>query len=85
MSYDNTNRGALWRNENRESDRHPNLKGELNVDGVEYWVSAWTSNEGGRKPVVSFSIKRKDSQRAPNPQKQQDERNPPDFDDDLPF
>ena len=79
--YDNTNRGALWKNDRRETEKHPNLTGSLNVEGVEYWVSAWTSKEGGNKPLVSFSIKRKDSQRAPNPATTQQ----PDFDDDIPF
>jgi len=78
--YSNVNRGALWKNEKRESDTHPNLTGSLNVEGKEYWVSAWTSKEGGKKPLVSFSIKSKDSQRAPNPKPVED-----DFDDSLPF
>jgi len=25
--YDNTNRGSIWRNPKRESDRHPHLTG----------------------------------------------------------
>jgi len=78
MSYDNNNRGALWKNDRRESDKHPHLTGSATIEGREYWVSAWTSKEGGKKPVVSFTVKPKDGERAPNPQSQ-------DFDDDLPF
>jgi len=79
--YDPTNRGALWKNERREKDTHPNLTGQLNVEGREYWVNAWTSKEGGKKPVVSMSIKAKDTQTAPRPQ-----NDPPPYDDsDLPF
>ena len=43
--YDNTNSGMLARNENRKTDKHPEYTGSLNVDGVDYWVSAWV-NEG---------------------------------------
>ena len=67
MAYDNNMRGALWKNEKREKDTHPQLQGQAEVDGVEYWVSGWTSKEGGNKPLVSLSFKRKDSQRAPRP------------------
>lgn len=45
MAYDNTNSGILARNDNRKSDKHPEYTGSLNVDGVDYWVSAWV-NEG---------------------------------------
>ena len=81
MSYDSSNRGALWKNDKREKDTHPQLKGQAEVDGVEYWVSGWTSNEGGKKPVVSLSFKRKDAQTAPRPEPPQTK----DFDDDIPW
>ena len=80
-NYSNENRGALWKNERREKDTHPNLTGQLNVEGREYWVNAWTSKEGGKKPVVSMSIKAKDENRSPRPQQDDD----PGFDDSLPF
>lgn len=44
-TYDNTNSGMLARNENRKTDKHPEYTGSLNVNGVDYWVSAWV-NEG---------------------------------------
>lgn len=45
MAYDNTNSGILARNENRKSDKHPEYTGSINVNGVDYWLSAWV-NEG---------------------------------------
>lgn len=41
MAYDNTNSGILARNKRREKDTHPEYSGSVNVDGVEYWLSAW--------------------------------------------
>ena len=60
--YDNTNRGSIWRNEKKENDKHPDFTGSLNVDGKDYWVSAWKRKEGAsdRSPALSFSVKRKD-------------------------
>jgi len=69
MSYDDTNRGAIWRNERKESDRHPDFNGNLNVEGVEYWVSAWKRAPDAKpnSPALKFSIKRKEEKR-PEPQ-----------------
>ena len=47
MSYDNTNSGMLARNDKKETEKHPDFKGSINVDGVEYWLSAWV-REGRR-------------------------------------
>jgi hypothetical protein len=64
--YDNTNRGSIWKNEKKESDKHPDFTGSLNVGGVEYWVSAWKRKEGAaaKAPALSFSVKPKDEQRS---------------------
>lgn len=61
--YDNTNRGAIWKNEHREKNTHPHFTGSINVEGVEYWLSAWKRKEGSseKSPVLSLSIKRKDA------------------------
>lgn len=41
MQYDNTNTGMLRKNQKKEKDNHPDYRGKINVDGVEYWLSAW--------------------------------------------
>lgn len=41
MSYDNTNSGMLARNDRKETEKHPDFKGAINVDGKDYWLSAW--------------------------------------------
>jgi len=64
MKYDNNNRGALWKNENKKTDKHPNLRGSAEINGVEYWVSGWTSSEGGKKPLVSLSFQLKEDKPA---------------------
>jgi len=64
MTYDNNNRGALWKNENKKTDKHPNLRGTAEINGVQYWVSGWTSSEGGKKPLVSLSFQLKEDKPA---------------------
>ena len=62
--YDNTNTGILARNERKEKDTHPDLQGSINVDGKEYWLSAWSKRgKSGKlegKPFFSLSVKPKE-------------------------
>lgn len=62
QEFDNTNRGSIWKNDKKETDKHPDFTGSLNVEGVEYWVSAWKRKQGAsdKAPALSFSIKMKD-------------------------
>src|SRR5262245_3655007 len=40
--FDNTNRGALFRDSNKSKETDRDYSGSINVDGVEYWLSGWT-------------------------------------------
>ena len=85
--YDNTNRGAIWPNDKmRDGKQDPHFRGELNVDGVEYWVNAWKRKPDAKQgaPSLTFSVSRKDRNKAPNPEPM---NRPPmdEFDDDIPF
>lgn len=62
--YDNTNRGSIWPNDKKETDRHPDFTGSLNVEGTEYWVSAWKRKPDAnpKAPSLSFSVKAKEEQ-----------------------
>jgi hypothetical protein len=61
--YDNTNRGVAFINDTKESDSHPDMKGSINIEGTEYWLSAWwkTPQKGG-EDFLSFSVKLKEGQ-----------------------
>ena len=88
--YDNTNTGMMMRNDSRETEKHPEFRGSINVGGADYWLSAWV-NEGkpgskieGRK-YFSLKVSPKDppaTKRSPglNPKTEAY-----DIDDDLPF
>jgi uncharacterized protein (DUF736 family) len=76
--YDNTDSGALFRNDRKETDKHPDLRGSIDVGGVEYWISAWskTPKAGGDK-FLSLAVTKKEGQGA--------SKSLPEVDDDLPF
>lgn len=57
--YDNTNRGALFKNERKEKETHSDYNGTLNVDGDEFYLNAWLKESKNGKKFFSLSIKRK--------------------------
>lgn len=64
--YDNTNRGALFRNDRKQQDNHPDHTGSINVDGVEYWLSAWAKTSKSGQKFFSLSVKQKDEKASSN-------------------
>ena len=71
MEYDNTNRGALFTNERKTSDKHPAYRGSINVGGKEYWLSAWIKTGKSGAKFMSLSIQSKEAyveaKKAPKP------------------
>jgi hypothetical protein len=67
MTYDNTNTGLLKKNERKEKDSHPDYNGSVNVEGVDYWLSAWVKvgREGSKlagQKYFSLALTPKDEQ-----------------------
>jgi len=98
--YDNTNRGVVFVNERKEQDSHPDMKGSINIEGTEYWLSGWWKTpQAGGEDFLSLSVKLKDgqqraatSQQRGRPSQAQRGRTQPaapsgagDMDDDIPF
>jgi len=69
--YDRTNTGIISKNDRKEKDSHPDIRGDLNVEGIDYWISGWQKKrKDGSGSFYSLSIKRKDDkpQAKPAPQ-----------------
>ena len=66
MAYDNTNSGLLAKNDKQGNDSRPDYRGSINVDGTEYWLSAWikTGRDGTKlagQKYMSLSVQPKDA------------------------
>jgi hypothetical protein len=59
--YDNS--GALFPNDRKEADNHPDRTGSALIGGVEYWVNGWIK-EGAKGKFLSMSFKPKDQQKG---------------------
>ena len=58
------NTGALFKNNEKDSDTHPDYRGNLNVDGTEFWLSAWIKTSKQGMKYMSLSIKPKNAEAA---------------------
>lgn len=63
MQYDNTNRGALWKNtEMRPDKKDPHFQGTININGAEFVLSGWKPDPdkiGPKTPALTLSVREK--------------------------
>jgi uncharacterized protein (DUF736 family) len=79
MEYDNTNSGALFKNAKKQKDTQPDYRGSLNVEGTDYWISAWLKTSKKGEKFMSLAVTLQDEQKQDKPKQEA-----PSFDDDLP-
>ena len=73
------NSGVLFKNDKIENERSPTYKGNITVDGKDYWLSAWVK-EGKSGKFMGLALSPKEQQRPSERSKATN------FDDsDLPF
>ena len=85
--------GSLFRNDRKETDKHPDFTGSAKIDGVEYWVSGWTKQpKDGKKGFLSLAFNAKDESRRPkadngfsDPKQKAAGARSDNFEDDIPF
>ena len=55
------NSGVLFKNDKKETEKHPDYKGNIMVDGNEYWLSAWIK-EGKTGKFMGLALSPKEAQ-----------------------
>lgn len=76
--YDDTNKGVIFPNDRKETEKQPDFKGSINIEGRDYWISGWKKS-GKKGPLVSLSVQAKQEQRERQHQQRAPQRDP--FDD----
>ncbi len=75
QQYDNTNSGILTKNDKGDNPNRPDYRGSINVNGQEFWLSAWLKDgrEGTKlagQKYMSLSVEAKEQQQAPQQRQQ---------------
>ena len=52
--------GSLFKNERKEQPTHADYRGDILIDGQEYWLSAWIK-EGKNGKFFSLAVKPKEA------------------------
>jgi len=61
MAYEQKdNNGALFANDKKNSDTHPDYKGTIRVAGTDYWISGWKKVSKDGMKYMSLAVKPKD-------------------------
>ena len=55
------NSGVLFKSEKKDNERAPDYKGNIMVDGQEYWLSAWIK-EGKTGKFMGLAVSPRDAQ-----------------------
>ena len=63
MAYDNTNRGALFKNTRKEADTDCDYRGEVDINGQPYWLK---TSKAGEK-YTSLSVRPKEAKELAKP------------------
>ena len=62
----NDNEGAIWGNQKKQKDTHPDFTGNAVVDGVEYRVAAWKRKPNANPKAPSLKFKFEKVEETPN-------------------
>ena len=74
------NSGVLFKSDKRDNEKAPHYKGNITVDGKDYWLSAWIK-EGKSGKFMGLALSPKDQQQKPKPKNSGFD----DMPDDVPF
>lgn len=61
-TYDNNLTGIISKNDRKTDEKHPDIKGQCEIDGVAYWIDGWAKTrktDGGK--FYSLRFKQKDA------------------------
>jgi hypothetical protein len=61
-TFDNSNSGVLFKNDNKSKPEDRDYSGEINAAGLDYWLSGWIKTSKKGTKFISFKLKLKEEQ-----------------------
>ena len=84
--YDNNLTGIIGKNDRKEKDSHPDIKGNCEINGVQYWISGWKKDrKDGTGSFYSLRFEAKEQAKPAPVQRQAAPQTLADMDSDIPF
>ena len=77
------NKGAIFKNENKSNEKHPDYRGKINWGGTEIEVSMWVNKSKEGKSY--FSVRLQEPYKKMENTSDKMRNAPLELDDDLPF
>jgi hypothetical protein len=74
------NSGAVFVNDRKTADNHPDRTGSAKINGEDFWVHGWLKKTKDGKPYLSLAFKKKNEQPAASNKSRAD-----DMSDSIPF
>ncbi len=60
MTFDKMNRGTLRKNDKKQEDWHPDYRGEVNVEGTDFWIDATLKQWPDGTRYMALKVRRKE-------------------------
>lgn len=57
QQYDDELRGVLFKNDRKATERDPDYKGEAQVRGEKFWLSAWIRESKSGRKYMALSLR----------------------------
>jgi|TARA_R100001463_G_scaffold21197_1_gene51125 uncharacterized protein (DUF736 family) len=74
--YDNNNRGVLFKNTDKKTDKHPDYTGTATIENEDKYMSAWINESKSGKSYLKISFTKKEDT-APSQNTQTDSQDIP--------
>ena len=63
--YDETNKGIIFLEEDKKTEKSPDYTGKVNVEGAEFRVAGWKRVSKNGKPFISLAVSDPDEHKKP--------------------
>lgn len=80
--YSNENSGVLFKNKDKKTEKHPDYRGDLDVGGEPFYLSAWLKTSKAGEKYMSLALQPKGQ---PKVESKSAGSTPFDLDDEIPF
>lgn len=73
--FDNEGRGVLFKNKRKKKESQPDMTGQIEIDGKEYWLSAWYNESKRGMKFIALAATEKEEEEEEEEDEDNDNEN----------